>query len=198
MSPTFWRIRGRFEVFDPHEAYGESKVVIEELPSQASPEMKRSRKPVKNFASSLCKKQLMLEYIDTGVGAGIEVPAGETIGVQPNEQGNFGEIGRGVQANEQGHLDETGGGGVEATEHVELDETGMSVQAAEEGHIPNAVDETGGVQSAEEGVIPNALYEAEVGYIPKAVDETLSGEHPPKVEVEARQDFDPFGDFDPF
>ncbi|KAI3719377.1 hypothetical protein L6452_20274 [Arctium lappa] len=69
--------------------------------------------------------------------------------------------------------------GVQATEHVDLNETG-SVQAAEQGDIPKAVDEIG------------------VGYIPKEVDETLSGEHTSQVDVEPRQDFDPFDDFDPF
>ncbi|KAI3706814.1 hypothetical protein L6452_24796 [Arctium lappa] len=78
-------------------------------------------------------------------------------------------------------------------------ETRVGVQAVEDSHIPNAVDETVvGVQSAEEGDITNALHEEGVGYLPTAIDETLGGEHPSEVEVEPRQEFDPFGDFNPF
>ncbi|KAI3746221.1 hypothetical protein L6452_08645 [Arctium lappa] len=105
------------------------------------------------------QKQLLLEYIDTGVGAEIEV------GEQPNEQGNLGE-------------------------------TRVGVQSTKKGDIPNVVDETWvGVQGnfGETGVGVQ-----EEGDIPKAIDETLGGQHLSEVEVEPRQDFDPFGDFNPF
>ncbi|KAI3668208.1 hypothetical protein L6452_43285 [Arctium lappa] len=130
-----------------YESLGKSKVVIEELPIQVSPEMKRSRKPVKSFVSSSCKKQLLLKYIDTRVGPGIEV------GEQPNKQGNLGETRVGVQSTKEGDIpnvvDETGVGlqgnfgetrvGVQGN----FGETGVGVQAAEDSHIPNVVDETG-------------------------------------------------------
>ncbi|KAI3773056.1 hypothetical protein L6452_04254 [Arctium lappa] len=172
MSLSFWRIHGCFESFDPHETYG--------------------------------------------VGAGIEVPNSEFIGEQPNEQGNLGETRVGVQSTNEGDIpnvvDETGVG-VQGN----FGEIGVGVQATEDSHIPNDVDETGvgvqgsfgetgvGVQADEDSHIPNAIDETVVGVqsteegdIPKAIDETLGGQHPSEVEVEPRQDFDPFGDFNPF
>ncbi|KAJ9552457.1 hypothetical protein OSB04_016502 [Centaurea solstitialis] len=149
---------------------GGSHVVIEELPSQVPPEQNYEKPPkiVKASVKASCKKQLLLEY------KSIEVTEGETEGgVQHGERVDS------VQGDQGG---ETEGG-------VQGDQGGET----EGGVQGDQGDETeGGVQGDQGGETEGGV-QGDQGYIPTQVFDDI-----PDVDTYQQQQFDPFGDFDPF